>query len=115
MKWLWVAAFWMQKCAFSGIISVSPLCESTWQDGTKMLPSFPVQRKYVWADQTTLQLCERSLKDVVCTHLISSGRPYTFALNCMSCALGKVLMHLWADQDHTLKKASHPPLQRKGP
>ena len=29
MKWLWVAAFWMQKCAFSGISSVDPLCEIT--------------------------------------------------------------------------------------
>jgi hypothetical protein len=25
MKWLWVAAFWMQKCTFSGISFVSPL------------------------------------------------------------------------------------------
>jgi len=29
MKWLWVAAFWMQKCTFSGISSVDPLLEST--------------------------------------------------------------------------------------
>jgi len=29
MKWLWVAAFWMQKCTFSGISSVSPLWINT--------------------------------------------------------------------------------------
>jgi len=27
MKWLWVAALWMQKCTFSGTSSVNPLCD----------------------------------------------------------------------------------------